>query len=93
MDFFAENGAGVFEPQAHIRRDLVVATARGVEFGGGRHALLIVVENSGGLGAEIGIATGRHAGDLELTCQDADREMYAAKAHYYATHQIERRKG
>ena len=38
-DFFAENGAGVFEPQAHIGRDLVVATARGVEFGGGRHAL------------------------------------------------------
>jgi len=40
----------------------------------------------------IGIATCTHAGDLELTCQSADREMYAAKAQYYASHKIERRK-
>lgn len=44
------------------------------------------------LSLAVGIATCLHAHELELACQEADRAMYAAKAHYYATHHIERRR-
>jgi diguanylate cyclase (GGDEF)-like protein len=44
------------------------------------------------LSLAVGIATCHHAHELEQACQEADRAMYAAKAHYYATHQIERRR-
>ena len=44
------------------------------------------------LSLAVGIASCQHAGELELACQTADRAMYEAKAHYYASHQIERRR-
>ena len=36
-DFLGEHRAGVLEKQPHVGRDLVVAAARGVQPGGGRH--------------------------------------------------------
>ena len=38
-EFFPESGAGEFEPEPHVGRDLVVPAPRGVELGGGGHAL------------------------------------------------------
>ena len=45
------------------------------------------------LSLAIGIATCTHAHELEQACQEADRAMYEAKALYYASQQIERRRG
>ncbi len=44
------------------------------------------------LSLAVGIATCHQAHELEQACQEADRAMYAAKAHYYASHHVERRR-
>ncbi len=44
------------------------------------------------LSLAIGIATCRSGAEVEAAVQEADREMYAEKARYYAFNKIERRR-